>query len=73
MISRLQETVLVTEVTDVVVTPIVQDENSGLYLREIRVFGTPAETDANPPQVFVLRMESADPVQLAITLPVLEY
>ena len=73
MISRLNETVLVTEVVDVVVTPVVQNENTGLFLREVRLFGTPSEGELTPPLVFTLRMEAADPVQLNITLPVLEY
>ena len=73
-IEVTNQTVRVTEVTDVVMTTIEQDlgvDGTGSFIREIRVVGT-AIGSSNPPQVFVLRLEAATGIALEITTPPLQ-
>lgn len=67
------QTILVDDVTDVVVTPIEQEtDGEGLYVREIRIYGTPAVEGQTPPQEFVLRIKAVDRASLNLSVPASE-
>lgn len=73
-IEVTNQTIRITEVTDVVMTTIEQDlaiDGTGSFVREIRVVGTATE-GSNPPQIFVLRLEAATGIALEITTPPLQ-
>lgn len=72
-ITPLAATVRVDEVGDVVITPIAQEEETGLYVREVRVFDTLLEGQATAPLVYTLRLVADDPLKIAMTTPALDY
>jgi hypothetical protein len=55
-------------VGQVIVTPIVQDQNIGDYVREIRIFSLPV-TGAEPELILSVRMHALTTKQLEIMTP----
>jgi hypothetical protein len=70
-IATLSQSISVDEVADVVLTSIEQDAESGLYVREVRIFGVAAGA-ANAPLVFTLRLSSSERGPLEVTTPQLQ-
>jgi hypothetical protein len=68
-ISTLAQSVLIDDITDVVTTAIVQDLDTGKYVREVRIFGTPSGVGVPKPQVYVLRLLATERSSLEITVP----
>jgi hypothetical protein len=76
-----QQSLTVGDVTNIVVTPLVRDDNSGLFVRELRIFATDAEPTspldpALPPQealAITLRLTSANRAALHIAVPPSEF
>jgi hypothetical protein len=74
----------VADVRSVVITPVVQDEESGEYVREVRIFGGDPgpvppilNSDIQPPGVgnllLTLRLTSATRRRIGIAIPELEF
>lgn len=72
MISTTNQTIMVDDVTDVVVTAAVLDINTGDYVREVRVTAIPA-VGTDPTQVFVLRLAAPDRAKLDLSAPAQEF
>lgn len=71
MITTLKQTIAITDVEDVIVTPAILDEDSGDYVREVRILvAGPGETT---PEIFVLRISADTRPKLDITAPVQEF
>ena len=70
-IETVSQSVTVSEVGDVVVTDIQQD--GGVYVREVRVFGIPKTEGGNVPLVFVLRVEGETRNTIEFTAPSANY
>lgn len=68
-ITTTTQTVLVDAVTSITVTDVQQDTDSGLFIREVRVFGTPLVAGGAAPQVFVLRLGAVQRSSVAIATP----
>jgi voltage-gated potassium channel Kch len=67
-IETRAQTLFVDGITSVSITDIQQDDDSGLYIREVRIFGTP--TVGGPaPQVLVLRLGAVQRTSIAIVSP----
>ena len=72
-IEVTEQTIKITEVTDVVMSTIEQDlDAGGAFVRVVRVFGAAPEGQANAPQVFVMRLEASTAVALEVTTPPLQ-
>jgi hypothetical protein len=69
----LEQTVELSEVTDVIVTVIAADVNAGDHYRDIRFFGTPPEGTETIPMLFTIRIRSDDLLKLKITVPESEF
>jgi hypothetical protein len=66
-------TIDVDDVTSVIVTTIEQETGGdGLFVREVRVFGTPENEATSPPQEFVLRIRSVERASIQILTPPFE-
>jgi hypothetical protein len=77
-----QQSLTVGDVTTIAVTPVVRDEDTGLFVRELRIFTTDAErpspldTPALPPPETIavtLRIVSASRAALHIAVPASEF
>ena len=77
-----QQSLTVGDVTNIVVTPLVRDEDTGLFVRELRIFTTDAERPspldpATPPPpeaiAVTLRIVSASRASLHIAVPASEF
>lgn len=68
MITTTQQSIAVTGVTDVTLTAAEQDADSGDWIREIRVSGSPV-TEGGAPLVFTLRLVSEQKAQIDLTAP----
>lgn len=66
-LKLVSQTVEIDSVTHVEVTTIQQDVDVGDYVREIRLFGTPAGVDAK--LVLTVKIRSPDQAPLQITVP----
>lgn len=66
-VTTLNQTVLITDVEDVVVTDAEVDQETGDHVREIRILGP-----ANVP-VFTLRVASDDRAKINVTAPEQEF
>jgi len=71
-LTTKQQSIEVTEVTDMIVTEIVQD-NDGAYVREIRVFVAAEAPATGQVQMFVLRTKGATRSALEITSPAAQF
>lgn len=67
-IATIAQTIAVSEVEDVIVTPAVLDPDTGDYVREIRVSGQPV-TNGNPVPVFTLRLTASAKASLDVVAP----
>jgi hypothetical protein len=68
----VNQTLIVDQVADVVVSPIVDDGTmTGTFVRAISVFGAPNGT--NGPPVFVLQIKSTTNINLDIATPTLTF
>jgi len=56
-------------VSDVAVTDIVLDPDSGNYVREFKFFGAPDEVTGTPPTLLTVRVEGATHAAIEITTP----
>jgi hypothetical protein len=80
-ILTTQQTLAAADVTNILVTPLVRDESTGLFVRELRIFTTEAEPispldPAVPPQealAVTLRLTSANRAALHIAVPPSEF
>lgn len=77
-----QQSLTVGDVTNIVVTPLVRDEETGLFVRELRIFTTDADrpspldpTAPPPPEAIAvtLRIVSASRASLHIAVPASEF
>jgi len=76
-----QQSLTVGDVTNIVVTPLVRDEDTGLFVRELRIFTTDAERPSSldpamplPEAIAVtLRIVSASRASLHIAVPASEF
>lgn len=75
-----QQSLTVGDVTNIVVTPLVRDEDTGLFVRELRIFTTdadrpsPLDPTAPPEAIAVtLRIVSASRAALHIAVPASEF
>ena len=78
-----QQSLTVGDVTTIAVTPVVRDEDTGLFVRELRIFTIDAErtsplvdTPALPPPETIavtLRLVSANRASLHIAVPASEF
>ena len=76
-----QQSLTVGDVTTIAVTPIVRDEDTGLFVRELRIFTTDAEPTSPldpalpPPETIAvtLRIVSASRASLHIAVPASEF
>jgi hypothetical protein len=78
-----QQSLTVGDVTNIAVTPVVRDEATGLFVRELRIFTIDAErtsplvdTPALPPLEAIavtLRIVSASRASLHIAVPASEF
>jgi hypothetical protein len=77
-----QQSLTVGDVTNIVVTPLVRDEDTGLFVRELRIFtidaerSSPLNTPALPPPETIavtLRIVSASRASLHIAVPASEF
>ena len=77
-----QQSLTVGDVTNIVVTPLVRDEDTGLFVRELRIFTTDAERPSSldptappPPEAIAvtLRIVSASRASLHIAVPASEF
>jgi hypothetical protein len=75
-----QQSLTVGDVTTIAVTPVVRDETSGLFVRELRIFTIDAERtsplDAQPPPEAIavtLRLVSANRASLHLAVPASEF
>lgn len=72
-IEVTEQTIKITDITDVVMSTIEQDfDAGGAFVRVLRVFGTALAGQANVPQVFVLRLEASTASALEVTTPPLQ-
>lgn len=73
-INTRVQTIEVNDVTDVIVTEITQEAEGeeGLYVREIRVYGTPPQENQQAPLEFTLRLKSVEKGAIQITTPASE-
>ena len=72
LITTLEQKIEVSDILDVVVTPIEQDSD-GDYVREIRFMGTPREGVTGIVQTLAVRIKSATKENLDITTPTLQF
>jgi hypothetical protein len=77
-ITTLTQTVSISPVADIVTTEVELDTDSGLYVREIRVFclkpgGTEDPEVETQQLVFTLRLESVEPANIAMSVPAGSY
>jgi hypothetical protein len=77
-IVTLVQTIAISPVDDIITTPVELDTDSGLYVREIRVFclkpGGTDDPDTETQQlVFTLRLESVEPNSIAMSVPAGSY
>jgi len=63
-----QQLLQITEVGSVIVTDIVQDEDAGDYVRDLRIFGVPIGDTA--PLLVQLRIRSTSRQKLELSAPV---
>jgi hypothetical protein len=75
-----QQSLTVGDVTTIAVTPVVRDETTGLFVRELRIFTIDAERasplDAQPPPEAIavtLRLVSANRPSLHLAVPASEF
>ena len=76
-----QQSLTVGDVTTIAVTPVVRDEDTGLFVRELRIFTTDAERPSPldpavpPPETIAvtLRIVSASRAALHIAVPASEF
>jgi hypothetical protein len=75
-----QQSLTVGDVTTIAVTPVVRDETTGLFVRELRIFTIDAERtsplDATPPPEAIavtLRLVSANRASLHLAVPASEF
>jgi hypothetical protein len=76
-----QQSLTVGDVTTIAVTPVVRDEETGLFVRELRIFTTdadrpsPLDPTAPPPEAIAvtLRIVSASRASLHIAVPASEF
>lgn len=66
-ITTLYQTILVSDVEDVVVTDAELDTNTGEHIREIRIIG------ADEIPVFILRLAADDRQKINVTAPEQEF
>jgi hypothetical protein len=69
VLTQTFQKIKVTEVEDVQVTEIVDD--SGKFLRAIRVFGMPGGTEAAP--IIELQIQSATAEKIKVTTPEIDF
>jgi len=70
--TLLAQTLQITQVDSVVVTPVVDDgTNTGTWVRAIRIFGEP--NGVNGPPVFELHIKSTTQANLEIATPTLNF
>lgn len=67
--STLSVSVDIDGVTSLVISDLVQDLVTGLYVRELRVFGTPAAGSEIKPLVYSLRLNATARESLTVTSP----
>jgi hypothetical protein len=79
-ILTTQQTLTVGDVASVVVTPLVRDEDSGLFVRELRIFaGDDGQTSpldppsGSAPIAITLRLTSPNRAALHIAVPPSEF
>ena len=80
-ILTTQQSLTVGDVTTIAVTPVVRDEETGLFVRELRIFTTdadrpsPLDPAAPPPEAIAvtLRIVSASRASLHIAVPASEF
>lgn len=83
-IELTQQALTLSDVSSVVVTPVVQDEATGEYVRELRIFGGDGEPvapiqgiDAPAPGqgrlLVTLRLTTTDRARIAISVPSSEF
>lgn len=78
-----QQSLSLSGVRSVVVTPVAQDGESGEYVRELRIFAdaataaSPIPEEGAPPDkgrlVVTLRLQSTDRTRIAISVPSTEF
>jgi hypothetical protein len=71
-ISTIVQRTAVDAITSVVITAVVQDPISHLYLREIRVFGQP-DVNGDPVLQFTLSLSGATQAQVELTAPAAQF
>jgi hypothetical protein len=68
LVSTVEQKVEIADVLDVVYTEPEQDEAAnGDYVREIRVYGSPADGQQGQVQVFVLRLRATTKERIQLT------
>ena len=80
-LSISQQSLTVGDVTTIAVTPVVRDESSGLFVRELRVFAaveeltSPLDPAAPPAEAITvtLRLVSVSRASLHIAVPASEF
>lgn len=71
-IYSIAQTIVVDQVADVIVSPIVDDGlGTSTSIRSISIFGAPNGT--NGPAVFVLQIKSTTPANLDLQTPTLTF
>jgi hypothetical protein len=70
-ILTTQQAVDVGDVTSIVVTDIAQDQESGEYVREIRIFA--GEIDTAGPLAITVRLRSQSRSKLHVAVPSLQF
>ncbi len=71
VVTVTDQTILIDDVLDVIHTAITQDTD-GDWVREIRVYGTPAEGQTGQVQTLTLRLRSPTKENLNLTTAALE-
>lgn len=70
-VTTLSTTLLADDLSETVVTDIVQDPSTGLYIREFRFFGPPASASSEAPLLLTVRAQAPEADALKIKTPVL--
>jgi hypothetical protein len=72
IVTRAQ-TIEINDVTNVTVTTIEQETGEeGLFVRELRIYGTPPAENQQAPLEFTLTLKGVDRQSLQITVPTSE-